>query len=161
MFLSVVLNSSKQYLSILLFSMVDQSLACGVPKYSLKDGTACALKDLLQRSKHGIPDGISAQAQEVEFYSVEGDARISTPCPFKETEAVSALKAVEAAFVAAITDLRYGAEARKITIDFERAVCFLFAAYICEIDGMNKAHPNVKSKLIGNLARTAMTLLKS
>ena len=130
--------------------MVNQHLAYGMPNYLLKDGTACALKDLLQRSKHEIPDEINAQAQEVKFLSIEGDGRISTPCPFKETEAVSALKAVEAAFAAAIADLRYGAEARKITIDFERAVCFLFAAYICEIDGMNKAHPNVKSKLIGN-----------
>ena len=130
--------------------MADQSLANGMPTYSLKDGTACALKDLLQTSKQNIPDEINARAREVKFHSIEGDGRISTPCPFKETEAVSALKAVEAAFVAAIADLRCGAEARKITIDFERAVCFLFAAYICEIDGMNKAHPNVKSKLIGN-----------
>ena len=121
-----------------------------MPKYSLTHGTACALKELLQRSKHEIPDEISAQAQEVKFHSIEGDGRLSIPCPFKETEAVSALKAVEAAFVAAIADLRYGAEARKITIDFERALCFLFAAYICEIDGMSKAHPDVKSKLIGN-----------
>ena len=150
MFLSAVLHSSKQYLSIHLFSMADQSLANGMPTYSLKDGTACALKDLLQRSKHEIPVEINARAREVKFHSIEGDGRISTPCPFKETEAVSALKAVEAAFVAAIADIRYAAEARKITVDFERAVCFLFAAYICEIDGMNKAHPDVKSKLIGN-----------
>ena len=119
-------------------------------KYSLKDGTACALKDLLNKTRHEIPDEISAKAHEAKFHSIEGDGRISTPCPLKETEAVSALKAVEAASVAAIADLRYGAEARKITIDLERAVCFLFAAYICEIDGMNKAHPDVKSKLIGN-----------
>ncbi|KAL8783089.1 MAG: hypothetical protein Q9195_009495 [Heterodermia aff. obscurata] len=128
--------------------MVDKSRANGVLKYSLKDGTAWALKDLLQRARHDIPDDVNAKAQEVKFHSIDGDGRISTPCPFKETEAVSALKAVEAASVAALVDLRYGAEARKITIDFERAVCFLFAAYICEIDGMNKAHPDVKSKLI-------------
>ena len=158
MFLSVVLSSSKGFLSISRFSMVDQSLADGMPKYSLKVGAASALKDLLQISKHEIPDEINARAQEVKFHSVEGDGRISTPCPFKETEAVSALKAVEAAFIAAIADQRYRAEARKITIDFERAVCFLFAAYLCEIDGMNKAHPNVKSKLIGTLTLTTMTL---
>ena len=120
-----------------------------MPNYSLKDGTASALSALLQRSRHGIPDPFIARARHVTFHSIEGDGRISTPCPFKETEAVSALKAVEAAALATIADLKYGTEKRSITVDFERAACFLFAAYICEIDGMNKAHPNVKSKLIG------------
>lgn len=118
-------------------------------EYSLKDGTASALSALLQRSQHNIPDEIVARARDVTFYSNEGDGRISTPCPFKETEAVSALKAVEAAAVATIADLKCGTRKRNITVDFERAACFLFAAYICEIDGMNKAHPQVKSKLIG------------
>lgn len=129
-------------------------------KYSLQDGAACALKDLLNRTRHEIPDEVIAKTHEVKFHSIEGDGRISTPCPFKETEAVSALKAVEAASVAAIADLRYGAESRKITIDLERAICFLFAAYICEIDGMNKAHPDVKSKLIGNRTTIALAVLK-
>lgn len=131
--------------------MVDQPIfPNSVPMYSLKDGTASALKALLQRSNHELPIEIQNRTQAVTFHSIEGNGRISTPCPFKETEAVSALKAVEAAAIARIADVRYGVEDRNIMVDFERAACFLFAAYICEIDGMNKAHPNVKSKLLGD-----------
>ena len=121
----------------------------GIKKYSLTDGTKSALKSLLDVSSEEIPDGFYDYIKRVRFHSVEGEGRISLPCPFKETEAVSALKAVEAAAVAALTDLRYGHEERNITIDFERAATFLFAAYISTVDGMGKGDPNVKAKLPG------------
>ena len=121
----------------------------GVPKYSLKTGTATALSALLDVAKQEIPNGFYDHITGVKFQSIEEEARISLPCSFKETEAVSALKAVEAGAVAALTDLRYGLEKRSIMIDFERAATFLFAAYISTIDGMGKGDPNVKSKLIG------------
>ena len=85
----------------------------------------------------------------VKFQSIENESRISLPCPFKETEAISALKATEAGAVAALTDLRHGPEKESIMIGFKRAATSLFAAYTSTIDGMGKGDSNVKSKLIG------------
>ena len=130
--------------------MAEKHSPNGVPAYSLKDGTAGALNALLQTSEQQIPKAFIDQVDKVGFRSIEKEGRISLPCPFKETEANSALKAVEAGAVAALTDLRYGQSDRTISVDFERAACFLFAAYISTVDGMGKADPNVKSKLIGS-----------
>lgn len=121
----------------------------GTTKYSLNDGTLAALKALSQVSKDEIPEAFLGLIEDVNFKSIEGEGRISLPTPFKETEAVSALKAVEGSAIAALTDLRHGHQKRSITVDFERAATFLFAAYISTVDGMGKGDPNVKSKLIG------------
>ena len=121
----------------------------GVPGYSLKTGTATALSALLDVAKQEIPNEFYDHVTDVKFHSTEEEGSVSLPCSFKETEAVSALKAVEAGAVATLTDLRYGPEKRSIMIDFERAATFLFAAYMSTIDGMGKGDPSVKSKLIG------------
>jgi len=126
-----------------------EQLYTGASGYSLKNGAAIALESLLQVSCYEIPSEFSSLIKKVNFCSNDGEERISLPCPFKETEAVSALKAVEAGAVAAFTDLRYGHKDRMITIDLERAATFLFAAYISTVDGMGKGDPKVKSKLIG------------
>lgn len=130
--------------------MSSASQSNGASRYSLESGTLAALEALLERSRNEIPEAFREHVGQVTFHSAERESRISLPCPFKETEAVSALKAVEAGAVAALTDLRHGKQSRKISIDFERAACFLFAAYISTIDGMGKGNPNVKSKLIGS-----------
>ena len=126
-----------------------EQLSKGGPQYSLMDGTADALTTLLQVSKKELSKEFSDRITGVSFQSIEGEGRISLPCPFKETEAVSALKAVEAGAIAALTDLRYGYKERSITVDLERAATFLFAAYVSTLDGMGKGDPNAKSKLIG------------
>lgn len=71
---------------------------------------------------------------------------VGLPCPLKETEAVTALKADKASTVAAITDKM---DKGDIRISTERATCFVFAAYCSTVDSMAKGDPNVKSKLEG------------
>ena len=119
-------------------------------EYSLEAGTKAALQSLLHRARKEVPEEIRSYTGDVIFTS-PADNQIYFPCPLKETEAASALKAIEAGAVAAIADIRYGKRKRKrkIEVNLERASCFLFAAYLSTIDGMDKGHPNVKSKLKG------------
>lgn len=119
----------------------------GVEPYSLQKGIHSALRDLLGTADGLVPEEVRTHLRDVSFES-EGHADdIALPCPLKETEAATALKAVEASTVAAISDLRFGMDKRDIKIDIERATCFLFAAYLSTVDGMAKGDPNVKSKL--------------
>lgn len=91
---------------------------------------------------------------DVSFTGPNGSNAVPLPCPFKETEATSALKAVEACVAAAIADLRFSSKRRKIDVDTERATCFLFSAYLSTVDGMDKANPNVLSRLKGQSLNT-------
>jgi hypothetical protein len=75
-----------------------------------------------------------------------GDQTIYFPCPFKETEAAAALKA---STVAAIADLRYGPQNRKIRINLQKTAVFLFSIYLATLSGFSKAALGAKSKLKG------------
>lgn len=121
----------------------------GEKPYSLQKGIHSALKDLLRTADGLVPLEVKNHLRDVTFESKGHGDVIGLPCPLKETEAVTALKAVEASTIAAITDLRFGMDKRDITISVERATCFLFAAYLSTVDGMAKGDPNVKSKLKG------------
>lgn len=146
---SIVPNS---LVSLVIFDMSVRQQN-GVHEYSLSSGTKSALETLLHFARQEIPTAFQVYINNVRFRSIEGEGRISLPCPLKETEAVSALKSVEASAIAALADLRYGYQDRSITIDFERAAVFLFAAYISTVDGMGKGEPKVKSKLPGKLRK--------
>ena len=87
------------------------------------------------------------------FESNGQEDQTAFPCPLKETEAISALKAVEAGVLAAVADLQDGREARRISLNVERAVCSLFAAYLSMIDNMWKGDLDVKTKLKGLLCQ--------
>lgn len=127
--------------------------------YSMEAETRKSLSSVLQLAKTQIP----AECRDIIASATFTTANTGSPyfpCPFKETEATSALKAVEAGMAAAIANLIYGEKERKITVDLDRASSFLFSAYLSTVDGMNKAHPNVKSKLKGwcfNTVVEAMT----
>ncbi|PQE13225.1 caib baif family enzyme protein [Rutstroemia sp. NJR-2017a BBW] len=115
--------------------------------YSVIEGAKQATQALLEVASSELPSEVSKKIQNVTLTTNTDGTQIYFPCPFKETEATVALKSVEASFVAAIADLRYGAEKRKIEIDLEKTATFLFSTYIATIAGMGKQHPNVKSKL--------------
>ncbi|KAF6237121.1 hypothetical protein HO173_004589 [Letharia columbiana] len=119
----------------------------GEKPYSLQKGIHSALKDLLRTADGLVPLEVKNHLRDMTFESKGHGDVIGLPCPLKETEAVTALKAVEASTIAAITDLRFGMDKRDIRISVERATCFLFAAYLSTVDGMAKGDPNVKSKL--------------
>lgn len=115
--------------------------------YSLQNGINSALQDLLHTIDDSVPVQVKNHLRKVVFeFEGHGDG-IGLPCPLKETEAITALKAVEASTVAAITDLRFGIDKRDIKISVERATCFLLAAYLSTVDGMGKGDPGVNSKL--------------
>lgn len=120
--------------------------------YSVIDGAKEATRTLQQLTGNELPSEILKHLENVTFTTATDGTQIYFPCPFKETEATVALKSVEASVVAAIGDLRYGEQKRKIEINLEQTAIFLFSTYIATIAGMNKQHPDVKSKLKGNLA---------
>lgn len=119
--------------------------------YSVIDGSKEATQALKQLTSSELPSEILKHLEDVTYTTATDGTQIYFPCPFKETEATVALKSVEASVVAAIGDLRYGEQQRKIEIDLEKTATFLFSTYIATIAGMNKQHPDVKSKLKGNM----------
>ncbi|CAF9916540.1 MAG: hypothetical protein ALECFALPRED_010783 [Alectoria fallacina] len=125
-----------------------------VKPYSLQKGIRSALQDLLRSADDLVPEEVRNHLRGMSFESESHGDDIGLPCPLKETEAVTALKAVEASTVAANTDLRFGMDKRDIKLSIERATCFLFAAYLSTVDGMAKGDPNAKSKLKGGLRKT-------
>ena len=54
---------------------------------------------------------------------------------------------MEASVLAAIADLRYGKQERRIEVNMERTAAFLFSTYIATIGGLGKQDPDVKAKL--------------
>ncbi|ESZ91270.1 hypothetical protein SBOR_8337 [Sclerotinia borealis F-4128] len=115
--------------------------------YSVIDGTKEAIRTLRESTGSELPLEILKHLEDVTFTTATDGTQIYFPCPFKETEATVALKSIEASVVAAIADLRYGEQKRKIEINLEQTATFLFSTYIATIAGMNKQHPDVKSKL--------------
>ncbi|APA10129.1 hypothetical protein SS1G_07477 [Sclerotinia sclerotiorum 1980 UF-70] len=125
----------------------DISANSGATPYSVIDGSQEATRKLQQLVGGGLPSEVLKHLEDVTYTTATDGTQIYFPCPFKETEATVALKSVEASIVAAIADLRYGEQKRRIEINLEQTATFLFSTYIATIAGMNKQHPDVKSKL--------------
>lgn len=119
-------------------------------QYSVPKGAKDAIESLKNVARDELPEEVLENLQNVSFSTASKDG-LYFPCPFKESEACGALKAVEASLVAAISDLRYGKENRQIDVNMEKTASFLFSTYIATIAGMNKQHPDVKAKLKSTL----------
>lgn len=117
-------------------------------QYSVKSGAESALATLLAVCGDEFPQEFTDRVHHVAFNAHSGD-QIFFPCPLKEQEAVASIKALEGLAAAAIADLRQGPRTRSIEIDMAKVACFLMSAYLCTIDGMDKAHPRVKDKITG------------
>jgi hypothetical protein len=102
-----------------------------------------------QSKQLNLPSEVVDNKYDVEFYSATDE--IYFPIPFKETETISALKAVEGLVASAIADLRHGKQPqkRKVRVSLERATSFAFQAYRAKVDGLGKLDENVKNKLKG------------
>lgn len=119
------------------------------PSYSVKEGSENALAALVAACQRQLPPEFLHHLQNVAFTAPLGDTAF-IPCPLKEQEATASIKALEGMAAAAIADLRHGYQARReIEVDMARTACFLISAYLTTVDGMDKAHPNVKSKIPG------------
>lgn len=69
------------------------------------------------------------------------------PTPFMEVEAITAFKALEAAYALALADIKYGASSHVAEIDVNHAAGFLFLAFLSSIDGLTKQDPNHYGRL--------------
>lgn len=110
--------------------------------------TERTLEILLQLAKDHIPEECRTLVANVTFNTTNSGSPYF-PCPFKETEATSALKAVQAGMAASIANLINGEQDRRLTVDLDRASAFLFSAYLSTVAGMNKGDKNVTSVLKG------------
>ena len=116
---------------------------------TLLDGTHAALKHLLERVRAQLPEECLPHVARTHF-STKNTGSPYFPSPLKQTEAISALKAVEAGVAASIADLTTTPiPDRNIEVDLERASAFLFSTYLATVGGMDKAHPKVKKYLKG------------
>jgi hypothetical protein len=118
------------------------------PTTTLLDGTYAALDYLLQQAAAQLPHECLPHVARTCF-STANTGSPYFPSPLKQTEAISALKAIEAAIAASIADLKTTVPARRVNVDLERASAFLFSTYLATVDGMDKAHPKVKKHLKG------------
>ncbi|KAK3692565.1 CoA-transferase family III [Podospora appendiculata] len=117
--------------------------------YSVIDGASDALRALLTTCQKELPGAIFRHVHDVVFTttSPNGDV-VHFPTPLREQDVAVAIKALEACMIAAIANLQHGVRGRKsIEVDLDRTSCFLMSAYLCTIDGMDKANPKAKSRI--------------
>ncbi|KAI2482185.1 Alpha-methylacyl-CoA racemase [Pyrenophora tritici-repentis] len=113
---------------------------------NLLTGTRIALKKLLAKAKDNLPEESLAHIANVNFITANTGSPYF-PSPLKQTEAISALKAVEAGVASAIADLQDGQRSRNISVDLERATAFLFSTYLATVGGFDKSNPKAKTLL--------------
>lgn len=111
-------------------------------------GTETALEQLLAKAKDNLPEECLSHIEHVQF-STANTGSPYFPSPLKQTEAISALKAVEAGVASAIADLQHGQASRSIVVDVERATAFLFSTYLATVGGFDKSNPRAKELLKG------------
>ncbi|KAF2125812.1 alpha-methylacyl-CoA racemase [Dothidotthia symphoricarpi CBS 119687] len=114
--------------------------------YTLLDGARSALEQLLVKAKEHLPTECLSHVAKVGF-STANTGSPYFPSPLKQTEAISALKAVESGIASAIADLSDGPKTRDINVDMERATAFLFSTYLATVGGLDKSNPKVKKLL--------------
>jgi hypothetical protein len=115
---------------------------------ALLTGTRAALQQLLASVDGQLPEESLPHIARVDF-STANTGSPYFPSPLKQTEAISALKAVEAGVASSIADLKDGSISRSINVDLERATAFLFSTYLATVGGMDKSNPKVKKLLKG------------
>ncbi|KNG48515.1 CoA-transferase family III [Stemphylium lycopersici] len=113
---------------------------------ALLSGTKSALEQLLTKAKDNLPEESLPHIANTRF-STANTGSPYFPSPLKQTEAISALKAVEAGVASAIADLHDDQRQRNVAIDMERATAFLFSTYLATVGGLDKANPQVKKLL--------------
>lgn len=119
--------------------------------YSLVKESYRILASLCKRSSSlSLPESVAENQNAVTFHSTTDS--IYFPIPFKETETLAALKAIEGLVAAEIADIRYGKTAqrrRPVSISLEAATYFGCQAYMAKIGGLGKLDSGVRAKLKG------------
>lgn len=68
------------------------------------------------------------------------------PCPYRQTEVITALKGIEASAANALAEARFGF-VQDASIVTEHASLFLLMAYVASIDGLGKYDEGIKKRL--------------
>lgn len=100
--------------------------------------------DLLKDEKLPLAPEIRALESAVSIHG--GDDWPTIPTPWRETEAITALKSLEAAVAMALGKVRYGID-QTAEIDIDHATIFLFMSYLSTIDGCGKWDPRSVERL--------------
>jgi hypothetical protein len=104
--------------------------------YSVTRGTRGALNLLLKLAKaHLSEESLQFLLNNDVVFQTSKPELPAFPCPLKQTEAIAALKAVEASVAASIANLRYGAKQRRLVVDVDSSSCFLFSTYLATVAG--------------------------
>jgi len=109
-------------------------------------GTRSALHQLLDKVKGSLPEECLPHIAQVHF-SAANTGSPFFPSPLKQSEAITALKAVEAGLASTIADLATGPTQRRINVDLERSTASLFSTYLATVGGLDKSNPKVKKML--------------
>jgi hypothetical protein len=115
------------------------------PRRETEEQLKKIIDDLSSDKSTSLPSNLFNHARRVKFSAVQDE--IFFPCPFKQTETISVLKGLGAAFAASLADVQYGEQERDIEITLERSARYLLGSYLFSIDGLTKLDENVKSKL--------------
>lgn len=105
-----------------------------------------------------LPEAVVENQDAVSFHSTTDS--IYFPIPFKETETLAALKAVEGLVAGEIANLRFGTPSQKrrsVEISLEAATYFACQAYMAKVGGLGKLDPGVKAKLKGTVGLVCIT----
>lgn len=73
-------------------------------------------------------------------------SELTSGVPFKFTEAISAIKGLEAAFASAIASARFSTPRQQAVINTDHAALFVFSAFSTTINGMTALDPRQKGK---------------
>lgn len=118
--------------------------------YSLLGGAHVALEALAAACGSELPREVDEYIKYVTFWnSATSSDSVCFPCPLKEQETGSALKALEGCAAAALAQLRYGAQGRGVEVDVGKVAAFMMSAYLTTLDGMGKSHTKIKLRLPG------------
>jgi hypothetical protein len=117
--------------------------------YSSLEEAKKILSNLLESdTSPSIPPQAAKISADVRFIAARDFPYL--PIPFKETETIAALKAIEGGIANALASVRYGlSNPPSLTINLEKATAFLFQAYLATVGGHGKLDPQVKQLLKG------------
>ena len=114
------------------------------PAYSTLSESRKAFKNLLADEKLPLSPEIRSLGSRIKIHCEEDWPTI--PTLWRETEAITALKSLEAAIAIALGKVRYGLDQRA-EIDMDHATIFLFMSYLSTIDGFGKWDPRSGERL--------------
>ena len=112
--------------------------------YSTLLESKSTFKKLINNESLPLTPQIRALASAIQIHGKEDWPVI--PTLWRETEAITALKSLEAAVAIALGKIRYGIE-QTAEIDMDHATIFLFMSYLSTVDGFGKWDPRSVERL--------------